>query len=193
MQRAGSEKVPYRESLDLGRLVLEDEVPSNGETWFLARVFRLAHAAGIRGVVSFSDPMPRARADGTFLTPSHVGITYQAGGAVFTGRGTKRSLVLLPDGCVLSARAMQKIRRGEQGHEYAKQLLTSRGARPMQAGEDPARWMAGAISDIGGRRVRHQGCLRYAFPLGRRARPVVTLAAEPYPKVPDLGVLERAA
>lgn len=41
--------------------------------------------------------------------------------------------------------------------------------------------------------MRHQGCLRYAFLLGRRCRLVVALAAEPYPKVPDLGVLERAA
>ncbi len=107
MQQTGSENEPYTESLDLGRLVLDDEIASNGETWFLARVFRLAQRAGVRGVVSFSDPVPRARADGTSLTPGHVGTIYQAGGAVYTGRGTRRSLVMLPDGCVLSARATQ--------------------------------------------------------------------------------------
>jgi len=88
---------------------------------------------------------------------------------------------------------MQKIRKREQGHEYAEQLLISRGARPMQTGEDPARWLAEVTGDIGARRIRHQGCHRYGFPLGRRARPVVALAAEPYPKVPDLDVLGAAA
>jgi hypothetical protein len=63
---------------------------------------------------------------------------------------------MLPGGVVLSARAMQKIRRREQGHEYAEQLLTSRGARPIRAGEDPARWLAEAIGDIGARRIRRR-------------------------------------
>jgi hypothetical protein len=184
---------PYTESLDLGRLVLDDEVPSNAETWLLARMFKLARAAGIRGVVSYSDPVPRACADGTLLTPGHVGTTYQAENAVYTGRGTKRSIVLLPDGSVLSARAMQKIRKREQGHEYAEQLLISRGAREMRTGEDPARWLAEVISDIGARRIRHQGCHRYGFPFGRRARPAIALTARPYPKIPDLDALGAAA
>jgi len=84
MQQTGSEKQPYAESLELGRLVLGDEVPANGESWFVGQVFRQAALAGVRGVVSFSDPMPRAAADGTTITPGpYVGTIYQALNAVY--------------------------------------------------------------------------------------------------------------
>src|SRR5215471_14601724 len=43
-----------RESVELGRFVLLDDVPGNGETWFLARCFELLRREGYRGVVSFS-------------------------------------------------------------------------------------------------------------------------------------------
>jgi hypothetical protein len=42
--------------VELGRFVLLDEVPSNGESWFLARAFELLRREGVAGVVSFSDP-----------------------------------------------------------------------------------------------------------------------------------------
>ncbi|MGO8609087.1 hypothetical protein ACC848_39680, partial [Rhizobium johnstonii] len=49
---------PYEQSIELGRFVLTD-TPANAESWFLARAFRHAYDRGIRGVVSFADPMPR--------------------------------------------------------------------------------------------------------------------------------------
>jgi hypothetical protein len=33
-------------------------VPANGESWFLARCWEMAARQGVRGVVSFSDPVP---------------------------------------------------------------------------------------------------------------------------------------
>lgn len=87
---------PYAESLELGRFVLEDQVPANGESWFLGQFARLAAAAGVRGLVMFSDPLPRHRADGTMIMPGHVGTIYQATNAVYTGRGTPRTLTFLP-------------------------------------------------------------------------------------------------
>lgn len=68
---------PYRESALLSRFVLADDVPANGETWFLARVFAQAAETGMRGIVSFADPVPR-RVDGRLLFPGHVGTIYQA-------------------------------------------------------------------------------------------------------------------
>src|SRR5262249_30712494 len=56
LTRPFSGLISYAESLELGRFVLADRVPGNGESWFLGRVFRLAAREGIRGVVSFSDP-----------------------------------------------------------------------------------------------------------------------------------------
>lgn len=184
---------PYQESLELGRFVLADAVPANGESWFLGQLRRLAAAAGIRGLVMFSDPVPRRRADGTVVMPGHVGTIYQAAGSVYTGRGTARTLTVLRDGSVLSDRAAQKIRRQERGHEYAERQLTALGASPRRAGQSPADWLALALADTGARRLRHPGCHRYAFRLGtsRRARAAVQVAPRPapYPKA-DLGQLD---
>lgn len=190
---------PYRESLELSRFVLRDEVPANGESWFLGQMSRLAAAAGVRGLVMFSDPVPRTRADGTTVMPGHVGTIYQAVGTVYTGRGTARTLTLLRDGTVLSDRAAQKIRRQERGHEYAERQLAALGARPPRTGERPADWLARALTDTGARRLRHPGCHRYAFRLGttRQARAAVqvTPRPRPYPKAAhgQLGLFETGA
>lgn len=68
---------PRAASVELGRLVLLDRVPANGETFFLARAFDQLRREGFEGVVSFSDPMPRTRADGTTSFTGHVGTVYQ--------------------------------------------------------------------------------------------------------------------
>lgn len=174
------------ESLELGRLVLADRVPGNAETWMLTRAFRLAAAAGVRGVVSFADPVARTTADGTIVFPGHVGTIYQAKGARFCGRATARTLRLLPDGTVLGDRARSKIRRQERGHGYAERLLVDHGATPPRPGEDPAVWLAQAERDAGVRRVRHGGNFRYCFAIGtptdRRILSRRLPPPAPYPK-----------
>jgi hypothetical protein len=37
------------EAVELGRLVLLDDVPANGESWFIARAFELLRARGYTG------------------------------------------------------------------------------------------------------------------------------------------------
>jgi hypothetical protein len=91
---------PYRASLELGRFCLTQDVAFNGESWFLCQAFRLAHAAGLRGVVSFSDPVARHAWDGTLVKPGHIGIIYQAANSTYLGLSTARSHLLLPDGTV---------------------------------------------------------------------------------------------
>jgi hypothetical protein len=181
---------PYSESLELGRLVLADSVPANAETWMLAQTFRLAADCGVRGVVSFSDPMPRTAADGRIVMPGHVGIIYQASNATYTGRGTARTLTLLPDGTVLSPRSMQKVRSGERGVEYVERQLVALGA-PEMAG-DRTRWMRHALEVIGARSLRHPGNHRFIFKLGRDRREqrqvLCPLPALPYPKRADAPV-----
>jgi hypothetical protein len=173
---------PFRESCDLGRFVLAEHVESNGESWFLAEVRRLAAARGVRGIVSFSDPLPRTTIDGTQVKPGHIGLIYQVSSATYTGRGTPRTLLLLPNGTVFSPRAMQKIRAQERGHRYAEQLLISLGARVPRAGQAPSDWLAQALAEIGARRVRHPGNYRYAFRVGdRKQRAAVVIAASPAP------------
>lgn len=175
---------PYVESLELGRFVLADEVPGNGESWFLARVFELAAASGIRGIVSFADPCPRTTGDGDVIFPGHIGTIYQATNAVYCGRGTTRSLKLLPDGSVLSDRALQKVRAGERGTDHVERRLVAHGATP-RVSSNARDWIRVALTEAGVRRVRHPGNHRYCFTLGtRRERRALTidLPAMAYPK-----------
>lgn len=178
----------YRQSMELVRLVLLDQVPANGESWFVSRVFRDAAAHGVRGVVAFSDPVPRP-AHGRLVMPGHVGTVYQALGAVYTGRGTARTLTMLPDGTVLTARTLAKITGKESGGDGAVARLVDMGA-PRKPDRMPGReWLPEALVAIGARKVRHPGNHRYAWTIGprwvRRAYPVA-MPALPYPKQPDL-------
>lgn len=185
---------PVAESLELSRFVLEGErgsssgrAPGNSETWFLARCCEELAAAGVLGLVAFSDPVPR-RVGEQLLFPGHVGLVYQASNAVALGRGTARTLTLLPDGRVLSARSAQKVRSQERGHEHVERLLVGYGARAPKAGERPAQWLDQALDDIGTTRVRHGGNWRYAIPTVRgRARRRLEIAGVTcaYPKAVD--------
>ncbi|HET9893758.1 MAG TPA: hypothetical protein VFQ44_02380 [Streptosporangiaceae bacterium] len=176
---------PYVESVELGRFVLDDEVPANGESWFFAEVRRLAATAGVRGIVSFSDPVPRETAAGVTVMPGHIGVIYQASNGAYTGRSGGRTLTLLPDGTVFSERAKQKVRAQETGHVYAEQLLIKAGATPPRTGQRPAAWLSEALAEVG-RSFRHPGNHRYVFTIGetrrQRASVVVALPSLPYPK-----------
>lgn len=180
---------PYAESLELSRLILLDEVPANAESWFCAEVFRQAAQVGVRGVVAFADPEPRWRrttAGNEIIKPGHCGIVYQALNFDYLGRGTRRSLVILPDASVLTARAIAKVTSGEPGSGGVIARLTLLGAAQPQAGEDPARWMRTALQTVGAIRKPHHGNHRYAIRLGRtrseRTRVLIGMPPEIYPK-----------
>lgn len=165
-------------SVELGRFVLLDEVPGNGKTWFLARCFEALKREGLRGVVSFSDPEPRKSAAGLTVFPGHVGTIYQAHNAVYLGRATPRTLRLLADGTVFSARATSKIRAKERGWVYACEQLIAAGA--PEPGADLAAWLRLWLPRVT-RTMRHGGNHRYAWPLRRDvARSLATTQA--YPK-----------
>jgi hypothetical protein len=176
-----------RDGLELGRFVLLDEVPGNGETWFLGRAFRSLRREGFAGVVSFSDPCRRTNRRGEEVFGGHVGFIYQAHNAMYLGRGTPRTLKLLPDGSVLSPRAMQKVRSGERGVGYVVPLLCRLGAvEPVcWEPEELAAWLRWWADPERGlcRHVRHRGNQKYAWRLRRSVRLPAGLR---YPKQPDL-------
>ena len=172
---------PYVETIELSRLVLHDAVPFNAESWFVAQCHHDLAAIGVRGVVSFSDPLQRTTHAGTIVMPGHVGTIYQALNFTYTGRGTARRLTILPDGTVLSDRAAQKIRARERGHDYAQRILTDLGAEPLRPADDPTVWLHRALDTIGARRVAHPGNHRYCLTLGRRNRRHLVLDPQPYP------------
>lgn len=166
------------ESTELGRFVLLDSVPGNGETWFLGRCFELLRRAEIVGVVSFSDPEPRATAEGHIIFGGHVGTIYQAHNAVYLGRSTLRTHRLLPDGTVLSARAIQKVRGREKGWRYTVERLVAFGAE--EPGDDLREWLSVWIPLLT-RRWKHSGNHKYAWGLNRTVRRSLRTSL-PYPK-----------
>jgi hypothetical protein len=175
----GSLPVSLLEGVELGRFVLLDEVPGNGETWFLRRCFESLRAAGIRGVVSFSDPEPRTSIDGDTVFPGHVGTIYQAHNAIYLGKATPRTLRLLPDGTVFSDRTAQKIRTRERGWEYAVEQLIKFGAD--EPGDNLRTWLTASLGRVT-RPLRHRGNHKYIWTLDRRLRRHLP-ESEPYPKL----------
>lgn len=157
------------DSVELGRFVLLDDVGFNGETWFLARAFDLLRTEGLRGVVSYSDPMPRRLADGTVIFAGHIGTIYQAFNGTYLGQAPTRTLRLLPDGRTFSARAMQKIRTRDQGWEYSVAQLVAVGAPPLRSQDDSREWLRTWLPLVT-RAVRHPGNLKYAWGLNKRSR-----------------------
>jgi hypothetical protein len=182
------------QAAELGRFVLDDGVKGNGESWFIARCFERLRERGQVGVVSFSDPVPRTSIAGAQVFPGHVGGIYQATNGIYVGRATARTLRLLPDGRVFSARSAQKIRAREKGHEYAEELLARAALQlglilPL-AGEDPRAWLRRWLPVLT-RPLRHGGNLRYLWGLtagarrhllGSRSRAGVVIP-QPYPKL----------
>lgn len=164
---------------ELGRFVLLDEVPGNGETWFLGRCFEQLRDLGQRGVVSFSDPTPRTTADGRQVFPGHVGTIYQAHNAVYVGRSKARILRLLPNGCVLHPRAIAKILASDRGRGYSANILERIGADQLGDG-DPKEWLAKWLPLLT-RPMRHPGNHKFCWGLNRRDKKSLpkTLA---YPK-----------
>lgn len=180
----------HLDGVELGRFVLLDSVPGNGETWFLARCFELLRKAGVRGVVSYSDPCKRTLEDGSQVFGGHLGTIYQAHNGIYLGRATKRTLALLPDGSVFSDRARSKIRaraRGDAGARargwvYAVGQLVEHGARAPELDEDLLVWLGKALR-VCTRSARHPGNHKYAWGFTRGVRKrLAGLAAGDYPK-----------
>lgn len=180
------------DSVELGRFVLLDEVAGNGETWFLGQAFRHLKLAGYAGVLSFSDPMPRRSVDGALVFPGHIGTIYQAHNARYLGLSTARTLRLLPDGSVLSDRAISKIRTGDQGWSCAVGQLVRHGVLPPgcwtrgEADADELRgWLPRAMAQAT-RPMRHAGNYRYAWSLSKKLElpaPVSAPGGGLYPKL----------
>jgi hypothetical protein len=169
-------------SVELGRLVLLDDVKYNGESWFVARCFDCLRAKGLSGVLSFSDPVPRVSDEGRVVHRGHIGCIYQATNGVYLGRATRRTLHLLPSGHVFSDRAISKIRAKERGWEYSAELLLRAGAEPVDHG-DLRGWLKRSMASFT-RRIRHAGNHKYAWALDRATKKTMKVPAVrlPYPK-----------
>lgn len=164
--------VPYVESEELSRLVLLDSPPANAESWFVARCLRQRRSEGVRGVVTFADPVARQAhvrlPDGTTacrtVAGGHLGTVYRSLNARYAGRATARTLkVLRATGQVVSDRALQKVRAGERGSDYVERMLRDHGAPARRNGEPGADWLVRALPAAGAAKLRHPGNHRYVL------------------------------
>jgi hypothetical protein len=175
--------VEPHEGVELGRFVLLDDVEANGETWFLARAWPLLRAAkpDVRAVLSYSDPVPRAAADGRVVKPGHLGTIYRAFNGRLVGRSAARTLILDRDGRVVSGRALSKIRLDERGADAAIRALVAAGAPQRRPHEDGAAYVERALREGPFRRVAHPGNLAYVWGLDAATRAGLPEAV-PYPE-----------
>lgn len=182
-EKVWGDDLTQKQAVTLGRLVLLDEVPGNGESWFVAEAFRRLAARGIRAVESCADPEPRADVHGNLTFRGHLGTIYQALNARYVGKTNDSTLHLLPDGSCLSNRSQKKLRDGERGAQRPVLQLVQWGATPLADGEDPYEWLVHWRSRIC-RTMRHRGCHRYLWTLSRRDRRLLDRhAALAYPKL----------
>ena len=172
------------DAVELGRLVLLENVEDNGETWFIARAFAELRRRGYAGVVSFADPVPRTTSTGEAVFPGHIGRIYQASSAIFTGRASPSTKRLMPDGRVFDNRAWSKIRARHTGWRYAVDQLVAAGARPPErtgSAADLRAWLKAELPRCT-RPFRHRGNYRYCFGLHPAVRHKLQPLAQPYPK-----------
>lgn len=187
-----------KEAVTLGRLVLQDSVAGNGETWFIARCFELLATpklyrpidrktgqprVPVVAVESCADPQPRANDRGDVVFRGHLGTIYQALNGQFIGMTNHATLRLFNDGTVFSNVASGKVVRADQGEDYAIGQLVSHGADALQRGEDPLTWIRTWKERLT-HKMRHRGNYRYLWSLDRRRRKEVLsrFPTLPYPK-----------
>ncbi|MDF2461777.1 MAG: hypothetical protein K0Q43_12 [Ramlibacter sp.] len=155
---------PPAKGVELGRFVLDQSVPGNGESWALARAFRLVRAAlDIDGIVSFCDPVARYDQAGHEVKRSHTGVIYRSHNAQHAGRTLPRTLLLMPNGLSVSDRTLSKIRNGEQGYDYAVRQLLDAGASSRCLAEEPRDWIARLRREGFLRPLRHPGNLAFIW------------------------------
>ena len=192
----GHTTLTMKEAVTLGRLVLLDNVPGNGESWFVSRCFELLATPKLyrpfrkdgtprRPVVaveSCADPQPRLSPTGETVFRGHLGIVYQATNGRYVGKTNDSTLRIFPDGSVFNNRTSGKLVRGERGDDSAIAQLERWGAAPLQPDEDPIVWLKRWRSALT-RSMRHRGNHRYLWCLDRRRRrEVLNVPKLSYPK-----------
>jgi hypothetical protein len=113
------------------------------------------------------------------------GTIYQSSNASYYLRSTPRKLAVLPDGSVLNARSVAKIRNAERGWRYAANILVRHGAtEPPPAtpcNTRPIRCWLDHWTTLLTRPLFHPGNHRYAW----SNHPSITLPpSAAYPKWP---------
>jgi hypothetical protein len=157
------------EGVELSRFVLLDDVPGNGETWFLGQSFGiLQEGLSPSFVLSFSDPVPRYKLSGEVVMPGHVGTIYQAHNGQYVGRSKPKTFYLTSDGTAIYRRTLNKLKNGESGAGYVADMLTAIGAPTRCSGQSDKDWVSEILSSGVLTKTRHPGNHAYLWATGNR-------------------------
>ena len=159
------------EGIELGRLVLSDELAANAESWALARMRRLLSKAlpEVRGIVAYCDPVERRDERGELVKRGHIGTIYKASNATYQGRSSARTLRMAPAGATFVERMLSKMRTCESGERYAYERLAEHDAPRQWAGETGAAYLKRLQAEGWLRPLRHPG--NFVFTFGRERTP----------------------
>lgn len=144
----------------LARFVLHQNVAANGESWTLARAFRLLRAEKpqIEAVVSYSDPCA-----------GHIGNSFMALSAAYRGKSRPRTGYEIA-GSTISGRTLSKIRLEERGASGAIDQFVRLGAPRPSLNETPLAWLERLSRERILLRTNHPGLFTYCFEMSRKAR-----------------------
>lgn len=177
-----------RLGIDLGRLILREDVKAMAESWFMARAFSLLRKAKpeLQAVIAYCDPLPRLDAGGHLTKRGHIGTVYAALNATYRGRARPRTLLLAPNGTVLSERSLSKLKADHKGRDYAERDLRALGAPARLRGESGAAYLTRALAALPLRPWRTKGNHVFVWALGPQAATLrARWTALPRPMVPD--------
>ena len=175
------------EGIDLGRFVLHETVPANGETWFLSQSFKLLEQElpELKAVMATSDPIVRFNAHGDVVMPGHVGTIYQAHNGRCIGRTSSKTKKMAPNGVIITDRTLCKLKNGERGNDYVKRML-NKYIGGKHADETWKQYVARAETSF--TKVKHPGNHVYCWAIGdekKRTRRTFKDAL-PFPKTVEL-------
>jgi hypothetical protein len=96
--------------------------------------------------------------------PSHWGCIYKASThAERLGRSSSRWLTIAPNGTIISARALSKVRNGERGHAYVRRQIEACGLPAQSPNEYGRAWLERIMPLF--TREYHPGNLVFSFKL----------------------------
>lgn len=178
------------QGIDLGRFVLHESVPANGETWFLSQSFDLLveELPEMRGVMATSDPVVRMNKHGEVTMPGHVGTIYQAHNGRNVGRTSSYYKKMNPNGVIVTDRTLNKLRNGEKGNNYVYQMLKEY-AGLKRPDEDWKQYVARAEQKFV--KFKHPGNHVYCWAVGDEKKRTRRKFHEPlpFPKIVELANL----
>ena len=186
-------KATIHDSIELSRFVLLDDVPANGETWFLGQCFGKSGALlkdalnNISSVLAFSDPVKRTTLEGNTVMPGHIGTIYQAHNGQYLGRSHPKKMVLTENGKSVNKRMLSKLRNKESGQQYARKWFEQHTGQVQLPSESNERYIKRTIANL--RTVKHPGNHAYVWAIGdKRERKETETRFKPsllYPKSID--------